>query len=74
MLYAGADEIIIENWSGRTLGADLIRLCLCCAVCLALVTTYMNPFSGLFGLFVDAALIFQLDPHHRRAVFLPRRR
>jgi protein-export membrane protein SecD len=54
-------KIIEERSVGPDLGADSIRAGVyACAVGLALVTTYMVLAYGLFGLFADAALIFNL--------------
>lgn len=54
-------KIIEERSVGPDLGADSIRAGVyACAVGFALVTTYMVLAYGLFGLFADAALIFNL--------------
>jgi protein-export membrane protein SecD len=54
-------KIIEERSVGPDLGADSIRAGVyACAIGLVLVTTYMVLAYGLFGLFADAALIFNL--------------
>ncbi len=54
-------KIIEERSVGPDLGADSIRAGVyACAVGFAMVTTYMVLAYGLFGLFADVALIFNL--------------
>lgn len=54
-------KIIEERSVGPDLGADSIRAGVyACVIGFALVTTYMVLAYGLFGLFADAALIFNL--------------